>query len=75
MLLPFGAFVLAIVLAWGSLVTAEALAIAAIMYVITGLDHGGFHRLLAHRAFVARPAARLALAGRDDGDDGGPVRW
>jgi stearoyl-CoA desaturase (delta-9 desaturase) len=76
-LLPFAAFVLAIVLAWGSLVTAEALAIAAAMYVITGLGITvGFHRLLAHRAFVARPPVRLGLAGIGTmAMMGGPVRW
>ena len=76
-LLPFGAFVLAIALAWGSLVTAEALAIAAVMYLITGFGITvGFHRLLAHRAFVAQPPVRLALAAAGTmAMMGGPVRW
>ena len=76
-LLPFVAFVVAIALAWGSLVTAEALAIAVVMYLITGFGITvGFHRLLAHRAFVARPPVRLALAGAGTmAMMGGPVRW
>jgi len=76
-LLPFVAFVVAVALAWGSLVTAEALAIATVIYLVTGFGITvGFHRLLAHRAFVARSPVRLALAGAGTmAMMGGPVRW
>jgi stearoyl-CoA desaturase (delta-9 desaturase) len=76
-LLPFAGFVLAIVLLWDDLVGPQALGIAAVMYLITGLGITvGFHRLLSHRAFVARPAVRLALAGAGTmAMMGPPVRW
>ena len=64
-LLPFVGFVLAIVLLWDNLVGPEALAIAAVMYLISGFGITvGFHRLFAHRAFVARPAVRFGPAPR-----------
>jgi stearoyl-CoA desaturase (Delta-9 desaturase) len=76
-LFPFAGFLLAIVLLWDDLVGPEALAIAAVMYLITGFGITvGFHRLLAHRAFVAAPPVRLALAGVGTmAMMGPPVRW
>src|SRR5215212_8825006 len=56
-ILPFAAFLAAIVLLWNSAVSATDLAILAVMYVVTGLGVTvGFHRLLTHRAFqVPKP--------------------
>jgi stearoyl-CoA desaturase (delta-9 desaturase) len=55
--LPFAAFVAAIVLLWNSAVSPRDLAILAVMYLVTALGVTvGFHRLLTHRAFkVPRP--------------------
>jgi stearoyl-CoA desaturase (Delta-9 desaturase) len=74
---PFVGFLVAIVLLWDSLVGAEALAIAAAMYLISGFGITvGFHRLFAHRAFVARPPVRFALAAAGTmAMMGPPVRW
>jgi stearoyl-CoA desaturase (Delta-9 desaturase) len=76
-LLPFAGVLLAIVLLWDNLVGAEALAIAALMYLISGFGITvGFHRLFAHRAFVAAPPVRLALAVAGTmAMMGPPVRW
>jgi stearoyl-CoA desaturase (Delta-9 desaturase) len=76
-LLPFAGVVLAILLLWDSLVGPEALAIAAVMYLISGFGITvGFHRLLSHRAFVAKPAVRFALAAAGTmAMMGPPVRW
>ena len=55
--LPFVAFLAAIVLLWNSAVSATDLAILGVMYVVTGLGVTvGFHRLLTHRSFqVSKP--------------------
>jgi stearoyl-CoA desaturase (delta-9 desaturase) len=65
------------VLLWGNLVGPEALAIAFAMYLISGLGITvGFHRLLSHRAFVAIPPVRIALAAAGTmAMMGPPVRW
>ncbi len=59
--LPFAAFLAAIVLLWNSAVSATDLAILAVMYVLTGLGVTvGFHRLLTHRSFrVPKPLEYL----------------
>ena len=60
--LPFAAFLAAIVLLWNSAVSATDLAILAVMYVVTGLGVTvGFHRLLTHRSFQVAEAARVHL--------------
>jgi stearoyl-CoA desaturase (Delta-9 desaturase) len=76
-LLPFAGFLLAIVLLWDELVGPEALAIAAAMYLISGFGISvGFHRLFAHRAFVATTPVRVALAAAGTmAMMGPPVRW
>jgi stearoyl-CoA desaturase (Delta-9 desaturase) len=49
---PFLATIAAIALLWNSLVTAEDLMVAALMYLVTAAGITvGFHRLLTHRAF------------------------
>jgi stearoyl-CoA desaturase (delta-9 desaturase) len=51
-IVPFAAFVLAIVLLWNELVGWHDLALLAVMYVVTCLGVTvGFHRMLTHRSF------------------------
>jgi stearoyl-CoA desaturase (delta-9 desaturase) len=51
--LPFAAFIAAIVLLWNSAVSATDLGIMAVMYVLSGIGVTvGFHRLLTHRSFA-----------------------
>jgi stearoyl-CoA desaturase (delta-9 desaturase) len=48
---------------WGHGVGVADLVLAACFYLLTGLGVTvGFHRLLTHRSFTARPALRVALA-------------
>ena len=50
---PFLAFIAAIVLLWNRIVDWSDLALFAVMYVLTGLGITvGFHRLLTHRSFM-----------------------
>src|SRR5919202_257289 len=61
--LPFLGFIAAIVLLWGGAVTWLDLAILAVMYVAVGFGVTvGFHRMLTHRAFDAKPWVRATLA-------------
>ena len=54
--LPFAGFIAAIALLWGSGVTWLDLGILAVMYVLVGFGVTiGFHRMLTHRAFDAKP--------------------
>lgn len=65
-ILPFLAFIAAIILFWGSIVHPADLLVCGIMYVVTGLGVTmGFHRLFTHRSFkCVRPvAASLGIAG------------
>jgi stearoyl-CoA desaturase (delta-9 desaturase) len=51
-ILPFVAFLLAIVLLWNTVVGWTDLALLAVMYVLTGFGITiGYHRMLTHRAF------------------------
>jgi stearoyl-CoA desaturase (delta-9 desaturase) len=60
---PFFAFIAAVVLLWGGLVSGRDLAIFAVMYLLVGFGVTvGFHRLLTHRAFEAPAAVRAVLA-------------
>jgi stearoyl-CoA desaturase (delta-9 desaturase) len=61
--LPFGGFVSAVVLLWGSLVTWIDLVALAVAYTVTCLGITvGFHRLLTHRSFQTYPVVRYVLA-------------
>ena len=61
--LPFLAFIAAVVLLWGGAVDGIDLALFAGMYLITGLGITiGYHRLLTHRAFRASPRVERFLA-------------
>jgi stearoyl-CoA desaturase (Delta-9 desaturase) len=60
---PFAALGLAVWLAWGSGLRPTDVLLAAVLYTVTGLGVTvGFHRLITHRAFTARPRLRVALA-------------
>lgn len=60
---PFLALGLAIFLAWGHGVTWVDLALATVLYAVTGLGVTvGYHRMLTHGSFTARPWLRVALA-------------
>ena len=75
--LPFLAFVLAIILLWNKAVGAIDLAIFFVMYVVTGLGITvGYHRLLTHRAFqVSKPIEyAFAIAG-SMALEGPPIAW
>jgi len=75
--LPFLAFVLAIILLWNKAVGAIDLAIFFVMYVVTGLGITvGYHRLLTHRAFqVSKPVEyAFAIAG-SMALEGPPIAW
>jgi stearoyl-CoA desaturase (Delta-9 desaturase) len=60
-ILPFVAFLAAIVLLWNTAVSARDLVIFVVMYLVTGLGVTvGYHRLFTHRAFDApRPMKYL----------------
>lgn len=61
--IPFIAFVAAVVLLWNRLVHWSDLAILAVMYAATGLGVTvGYHRLLTHRAFQTKPWLRYTFA-------------
>jgi|HubBroStandDraft_3_1064219.scaffolds.fasta_scaffold38026_1 stearoyl-CoA desaturase (delta-9 desaturase) len=60
---PFAGLVAAVWLLWGHGVGLADLGLAAFFYLVTGFGVTvGFHRLLTHRSFTARPALRVALA-------------
>ncbi|MBN6054266.1 acyl-CoA desaturase, partial [Nonomuraea sp. RK-328] len=60
---PFLALAAGVWLAWGTGITLTDLLLAAVFYIVTGLGVTvGFHRLLTHRSFTARPWLRTALA-------------
>ena len=54
-IIPFAAFVLAIVLLWNTAVDGLDLALMLTMYVLTALGVTvGYHRLFTHRSFQAK---------------------
>src|SRR3954453_207087 len=60
--LPFIGFIAALVLLWGGAVSWRDLAILAVMYVLVGFGVTiGFHRMLTHRAFDAKPWLRATF--------------
>jgi stearoyl-CoA desaturase (delta-9 desaturase) len=61
--LPFAAFIAAVVLLWNDWVGPSDLAILAVMYLLTALGITiGYHRMLTHRAFDAPKPVRYTLA-------------
>jgi stearoyl-CoA desaturase (delta-9 desaturase) len=72
--LPFVAFVAAVVLLWNELVDWSDLAVLAIMYVLTGFGVTlGFHRLLTHRSFQTFKPVEYLLASLGSMAVQGPV--
>jgi stearoyl-CoA desaturase (Delta-9 desaturase) len=62
-IVPFLAFIAAIVLLWNEIVDWSDLAVLAIMYVVCGLGVTvGFHRLLTHRSFQTYKPIQYAFA-------------
>ncbi|MBE1559913.1 acyl-CoA desaturase [Nonomuraea africana] len=60
---PFLALAAGVWLAWGSGISLVDVTLFAVLYIVTGLGVTvGFHRLLTHRSFVARPWLRVTLA-------------
>lgn len=60
---PFVALVAAIILTWGNGFALTDLLLAVIFYAVTGLGVTvGFHRLITHGSFTARPWVGVALA-------------
>jgi stearoyl-CoA desaturase (Delta-9 desaturase) len=60
---PFLAFIAAIVLLWNRIVDWSDLALFAVMYVLTGLGITvGFHRLFTHRSFQTHKATEYVFA-------------
>ena len=74
---PFVAIAAAIPLAWGGWLSWTDVAIALVMYAISG--HGvtvGFHRLFTHKSFKPNRAVKIALAVAGSMAIQGPViRW
>jgi stearoyl-CoA desaturase (delta-9 desaturase) len=61
--LPFAGFLAALWLLWGGAVSGRDLAILAVAYVLVGFGVTiGFHRMLTHRSFEAKPWLRATLA-------------
>src|SRR3954471_1621840 len=61
--LPFAGFLAAIWLLWGGAVSWLDLGILAVMYALVGFGVTiGFHRMLTHRAFDAKPWVRGTFA-------------
>src|SRR3954454_14916484 len=61
--LPFAAFITAVVLLWGGAVTGLDLAIFLVMYVSVGFGVTvGYHRMLTHRSFTAPVPVRATFA-------------
>jgi stearoyl-CoA desaturase (Delta-9 desaturase) len=60
---PFAGLATAVALLWGHGIGLTDALLAAAMYTVTGLGVTvGFHRLITHRSFTARPWLRIALA-------------
>ena len=60
---PFLAFIAAIVLLWNRVVDWSDLALFSVMYVLTGLGVTvGYHRLLTHRSFMTYKPVEYVLA-------------
>lgn len=74
---PFVAVILAAVAFWGRAIALRDLILALVVYLVVG--HGvtvGFHRLLAHKSFVAARPMRIALMILGSmAFEGGPIGW
>jgi stearoyl-CoA desaturase (delta-9 desaturase) len=74
---PFIAFLVAVVLLWNKSVDAIDIAILVLMYIITGLGITvGYHRLLTHRAFaVSKPVEYAFAVAGCMAVEGPPIAW
>ena len=74
---PFVAFLVAVVLLWNTAIGPIDLAIFFVMYVITGLGITvGYHRLLTHRAFhVSKPVEYAFAVAGTMAVEGPPIAW
>ena len=74
---PFVALLFALIALWGRGVHVRDVVLATVLFLLVG--HGvtiGFHRLLAHKSFVASPPLKLALVGAGSmAFEGGPIGW
>jgi stearoyl-CoA desaturase (delta-9 desaturase) len=75
--LPFAAVVAAVPVAWGWGLSWLDVAMAAALYVITGMGIGtGFHRYLTHGSFKATRPLRIALTIAGSlAIEGNPTQW
>jgi len=75
--IPFVALVLAVTGVWGSGLGLRDALLAVSLYFLTGFGITlGYHRLLTHRAFVARRPLKIALVALGSmGFEGGPIEW
>ncbi len=75
--IPFAAVVAAVPVAWGWGLTWLDVAMAAVLYVITGMGIGtGFHRYLTHGSFKANRPLRIALTIAGSlAIEGNPTQW
>src|SRR3954447_17653777 len=73
-IIPFVAFIAAVVLLWGNGVGAHDLAFFAVMYLVTGFGVTiGFHRLLTHRSFATSKPVEYLFAVMGSMSVQGPV--
>ena len=74
---PFAALLWAVLAFWGHGIHARDAVLALVLFFVVG--HGitvGFHRLLAHKSFVAVRPLKLALVGAGSmAFEGGPIGW
>jgi len=75
--IPFVAFVVAVVLLWNKAIGPIDLAIFFVMYIVTGLGITvGYHRLLTHRAFsVSKPVEYAFAVAGTMAVEGPPIAW
>jgi len=75
--IPFIAFLVAVVLLWNKAIDAIDLSIFFAMYLITGLGITvGYHRLLTHRAFqVTKPVEYAFAVAGTMALEGPPIAW
>ncbi len=75
--IPFIAFLAAVVLLWNTAIGPIDLAIFVVMYVFTGFGITvGYHRLLTHRAFhVSKPVEYVFAVAGTMAVEGPPIAW
>jgi stearoyl-CoA desaturase (Delta-9 desaturase) len=62
-IVPFAGLAVAVAMLWGHGIGLADMLLAVGLYTVTGFGATvGFHRLITHRSFTARPWLRIALA-------------